>query len=493
MFSLARGRGTRNSLPTVNVLFTTAELAPFAKTGGLADVSAALPRHLHRHGHDVRVFVPFYSRISTEGRLFRAVDNIQSVEVALGAHRYRFSLYATTLPRTNLEVYLVQCPQLYSRAGIYTNDPDEHRRFLLLSRAAFESAQRMGFAPDIIHCNDWQTALQPLYLRTRYSWDRLFARTKTLLTIHNLNYQGVFRADILPDTGLLDSRHLFHQDQLNDGRLNFLVTGILYADGISTVSPTYAKEIQGSELGAGLDPLLRARSARVVGILNGVDYEEWSPESDSLIPFRYTANDLSGKEKCKQALLSALRLPYDPRAMVSGIVSRLAGQKGFDLFAEAAPRILDRHDLRLVVLGSGEPRLEELFASLQRRYPSKVAFYRGFSNELAHLIEAGSDLFLMPSRYEPSGLNQMYSLRYGTLPLVRRTGGLADSVDDSTGFLFDEYAPTSLYSAWELALRVWRDQQAAWRRLMLNAMAKNFSWDNQVRRYEELYSRLQAL
>ncbi len=188
-----------------------------------------------------------------------------------------------------------------------------------------------------------------------------------------------------------------------------------------------------------------------------------------------------------------MNLPYDPRVPVAGIVSRLAGQKGFDLLADAAPRILDRYDLRLVVLGSGEPRFEELFTSLVRRYPSKVGFYRGFSNELAHLIEAGSDLFLMPSRYEPSGLNQMYSLRYGTLPLVRRTGGLADSVDDSTGFLFDEYAATSLYAAWELALRVWREQPAAWRRLMLNAMAKNYSWDNQVRRYEELYARLQAL
>src|SRR5215470_4971436 len=324
MFSLARGRGTRNSLPTVNVLFTTAELAPFAKTGGLADVSAALPRHLRRLGHDVRVFLPFYAKISAEGRRFETVDNVQDVEIALGVHRYRFSLFATRLPGSDLDVFLVRCPELYGRPSIYTSDPDEHRRFLLLCRAAFESAQRMRFAPDVVHCNDWQTALAPLYLRARYSWDPLFARTKSLFTVHNLAYQGVFPSSIVPDTGLLDSRHLFHQDDLNEGRLNFLLTAILYADGITTVSPSYSREIQTAEQGAGLDGLLRIRSERIVGILNGVDYGEWSPESDAHIPYRYSAIDLDGKAKNKEALLRAMRLGHDDRAMVAGIVSRLA-------------------------------------------------------------------------------------------------------------------------------------------------------------------------
>ena len=476
----------------MNVLFVTSEIAPFAKTGGLADVAAALPRHLLRRGHDVRVFVPFYSRVATEGRLFRAVDNVQSVEVALGAHRYRFSLYATRLPNSELDVYFVQCPELYGRPAMYTWDADEHLRFLLLSRAALESAQRMRFAPDVIHCHDWQTGLLPLYLRTRYSWDKLFARAKTLFTIHNLHYQGVFSAGILPDTGLLDSRHLFHQEQLAEGRLSFMVTAFLYADGISTVSPTYAREIQTPEHGAGLDEFLRARSSRVVGILNGVEYDEWSPEKDTLIPHRFSADNLAGKERDKEALLRAMRLPYDAKVPVIGIVSRLASQKGFDLLDEAVPAILARHDVRLVVLGSGEPRLEELFADLATRFSDKVGFYRGFSNELAHLIEAGSDLFLMPSRYEPCGLNQMYSLRYGTLPLVRKTGGLADTVDETTGFVFEELSPFALRMTIEHALRTYQ-QPALWRRLMRNAMARDFSWDQQVRRYEEVYARLQTL
>jgi starch synthase len=476
----------------VNVLFVTAELAPFAKTGGLADVSAALPRHLHRRGHDVRVFLPFYARIDTAGRVFRAVDNVQGVEVQLGAHRYRFSLFATRLPGSDLDVFLVSCPQLYGRQAIYTADPDEHRRFLLLGRAALESAQRMGFAPDVIHLHDWQTGLVPLTLRTRYSWDRLFARTKTLLTIHNLMYQGQFRASVLDDTGLSDSRHLFHQDQLAEGKLNFLTTGILYADGLSTVSPTYAREIQTPEQGAGLDGLLRARSARLVGILNGVDYEEWSPEADRIIPHRFSRDDLAGKERDKEALCRAFRLRYDPRAQVAGIVSRLASQKGFELLGEAGPAVLARHDVRLAVLGSGEPRFEELFHNLERRFPGKVSFHKGFSNELAHLIEAGADLFLMPSRYEPCGLNQMYSLRYGTLPLVRRTGGLADTVDAQTGFLFDDYVAHGLQGAWEHALRTWHEP-ARWRHLQQNAMAKNYSWDTQVRRYEDVYTRLATL
>ncbi len=476
----------------VNILFVTAEVAPFAKTGGLGDVSAALPRHLHRHGHDVRVFLPFYSRVAAEGRHFEVVENVRDVDVRLGRHHYRFSLLRAPLPGSDLQVYFVHCPVLYHRPAIYTMDPDEHLRFLLLQRAALESAQRMGFAPDIVHCNDWQTALLPLYLRTLYAWDkRIFGRTKTILTIHNLNYQGVFRADILHDTGLQESAHLFHQDQLREGRLGFLVSGILYADAISTVSPTYAREIQTPELGAGLDGLLRQRSSAIVGILNGVDYEEWSPESDRHIPHRYSAGELGPKERNKEALLRSLGLPYVPGVPVTGIVSRLAAQKGFDLLFDSAPPLLAREDAQLVVLGSGEGRYEDFFTSLQRAFPRKVCFFNGYNNDLAHLIEAGADAFLMPSRYEPCGLNQMYSLRYGTVPIVRKTGGLADTVDTDTGFLFERYAPDALRSAWELALVTYRSR-AVWHRLMMNGMARSYPWDTQARQYELVYRRLLA-
>jgi len=339
----------------------------------------------------------------------------------------------------------------------------------------------------------------PLTLETRYAWDRLFAKTRTLLAIHNLNYQGIFRADILADTGLSDAAHLFHQDQLREGRVNFLLHGILYADGVSTVSPTYAAEIQTAAHGANLDPFLRARASTVVGILNGVDYGEWSPEHDALIPARYSAASMAGKATNKAALLARLELPHVPDVPVIGIVSRLAGQKGFALLEDVMPALLRRHGFQLVVLGSGEPRFERLFAGLAAAFPRQVGFHRGFSNELAHLIEAGADMFLMPSRYEPCGLNQMYSLRYGTVPIVHKTGGLADTVQlwdprdrTGTGLVFDHYTGEGLRWAIEAALATYRDA-AAWQALVANGMAANFSWDMQGKLYEELYRRLAVM
>jgi starch synthase len=479
----------------VNILYVTSEVARYAKTGGLADVSAALPAYLGRAGHDVRVFMPYYSRVDERGATFEAV--LRDIEIRLGNHHHEVAIVRAARPG-DAPVHLVHCPALYHRPGLYTSDPDEHLRFLVLVRAALEACGRMQFAPDVIHANDWQAALAPLTLKVRYSWDRVFDRARTLLAIHNLHYQGTFRADTLPDTGLADAAHLFHQDQLREGRINFLLHGILYADGIVTVSPTYAREIQGEELGAGLDPFLRARSSTVVGILNGVDYAEWSPDRDPLIPARYTAADRSGKALCKAALVERFGLPHAADVPVIGIVSRLAGQKGFALVGDTVPALLRRHGFQLVVLGSGEPRFEQLFAHLAATFPRQVGFHRGFSNELAHLIEAGADMFLMPSRYEPCGLNQMYSLRYGTVPIVHRTGGLADTVRlwdprdrTGTGLVFDHFTAEGLSWAIEAALATYRDP-AAWRALAGNGMAENFSWEVQGRLYEELYRRLTA-
>jgi starch synthase len=478
----------------VRILFVSSEVSPYAKTGGLGDVSAALPRYLARLGHDVRVFLPFYSAIDTKHlELERAHPDL---ELRLGEHRYGVTVVAVRRP-DNASLFLVGCPALYHRESLYTGDSDEHLRFLVLCRAALESCQRMGFSPDVIHCNDWQTGFLPLTLMARYSWDRLFAQSRTLLTIHNLNYQGAFPSHIVPDTGLLDSLHLFHQDQLAAGRVNFLLHGILYAGGVSTVSPTYAQEIQGEELGAGLDGLLRARSSTVVGILNGVDYDDWSPERDALIPFRFDARDLSGKAKNQQVLLGKMGLPSVPGVPVIGIVSRLAGQKGFAVLDEVMPGLLRRHGFQLVVLGSGESRFEAMFSRWARMFPKQVAFYQGFSNPLAHLIEAGSDMFLMPSVYEPCGLNQMYSLRYGTVPIVHRTGGLADTVRPwvpgtsrlGTGIVYEHHDASGVRWAIEAALAGYRDQ-ATWQRVMRAGMAEDFSWDKQARVYEELYRRL---
>jgi starch synthase len=475
----------------VNVLFVSAEVAPFAKTGGLGDVAGALPNYLRQAGHDVRVFMPLYSRIDLGRANFSFIGT--SFDIHLGHHRYHIRIVtADTAPGT----YFVHCPELYNRPGLYTQDADEHRRFLALGWAALVTAQYMGFSPDVLHCNDWHTALLPLTLKARFSWDRLFAHTKTLLTVHNLNYQGQFSSGILHDTNLSDVPHLFHQDQLREGRINFLLHGILYAGAINAVSPTYAQEIQTPAHGVGLDGYLRARAGTVVGILNGVDYNEWSPENDSHIAHRYSAADLSGKELNKEHLLTSLGLPYYQGVPLIGVVSRLVGQKGFELLEHVMPDLLYHRGFQLVALGSGESRLEAMFARFQRLFPRQVCFWRGFSNPLAHMIEAGADMFLMPSRYEPCGLNQMYSLKYGTVPIVHRTGGLADSVEPwnpatgrGTGFVFDHHDGTGVRWAIEAALNTW-EHPDSWRLLVQNGMARDFSWERQTRLYEMLYSRI---
>ncbi|MEL6178030.1 MAG: glycogen/starch synthase [Myxococcota bacterium] len=475
----------------MNILTVTSEMVPYAKTGGLADVLGALPRSLADAGHDVRVFVPFYQSIPPDSGRF--VTAIESMDVVLGDHTYEVRILRDD---NNPIAYFVHCPQLYARKGLYTHDGDEHRRFLALCWAALKASQIMRFAPDVVHCNDWQSSMLPLILRTRFGWDRLFANAYTLLTIHNLNYQGGFSAAILPDLNLRGSEHLLHQDFLRGGRINFLLHGVMYADGVSTVSPTYAQEIQTSAHGAGLDGFLRARSTTVVGILNGVDYDAWSPECDDLIPFAYSIDDLSGKERNKQVLLEKLGLPYVEGVPVAGVVSRLASQKGLDLIPDALVPLLNTRGLQLVVLGSGSRRLEEMFAQLQWHYPKQVVFYRGYSNPLAHLIEAGADMFLMPSRYEPCGLNQLYSMRYGTVPVVHRTGGLADTVrpwnprtQEGTGFVFEHHDAMGLRWAVASAMETFEDQ-GAWRRLMAQGMRQDYSWNRQTRIYETLFSRL---
>ena len=476
-------------------MFLSSEVAPFAKTGGLGDVSAALPVALHRRGHDVAVFMPLYGRIDKKKTQFRPVESLQNLRIPFGGHTYIISIYAATLPGSSLEVFFVSCPAMYARHAIYSHDPDEHQRFLLLCYAALTCAQRMRFSPHIVHCNDWQTAPVPMLLRTRFAWDKeIFGRTKTVLTIHNLNYQGRFPAHILPETGMADSAHLFHQDQLREGLINFLLHGILYADAVTTVSPTYAKEIRSPEHGAGLDPFLRARSASLFGILNGVDYGVWSPERDGLIPHRYSAEDLSGKDRCKQALLKRANLPSVPGVPLFGVISRFAGQKGFDLLPSVLPRLLHEQRFQLVVTGSGEHRFEHMFRQLAQQFPHQVRFQNAFDNEMAHWIEAGSDFFLMPSRYEPCGLNQMYSLKYATVPVVRKTGGLADTIDlwnprtkQGNGIVFDDYESGAVRWAIMAALHLYADR-AAYRRVQQNGMAQDFSWEHQVQAYEALYT-----
>jgi starch synthase len=483
----------------LKICFIASEVAPLAKTGGLADVAGALAKYLHSAGHDIRLFMPFYAQIDRSNLETWPVEFLQDVPLRLGAHPLRFSVHTARLPGAQTMIYLIDCPLLYERATIYSNASDEHLRFIALTHAALLCCQRMAFSPQIVHCNDWHTALAPLLLKTVFAWDRLFQDTKTLLTLHNLGYQGMFGAAQAADTGLDTSLNLLDYAERSLGRVNPLKEGILHADHISTVSPTYAREIQTSEYGWGLDALLRSRAATLTGILNGVDYEEWDPRHDRFLPKHYGANQLGVKAQLKQLLMERMGLEFKEHRALVGMVSRMTLQKGFDLLFEPLPALLESRDLALAVLGSGDARYEDFFAELAHRFPHRVAFHRGYSDELSHWIEAGSDMFLMPSLYEPCGLNQMYSLRYGTVPIVRRTGGLADSVQhfdpvtrSGTGVIFNDFDATGVGWALQTALD-WYPQRALWRRIVQNAMAQDYSWRRQVGEYEALYARMLAV
>lgn len=472
------------------------EAAPFAKVGGLGDFSSALTRYLSKAGHDVRLFLPAYGSIDWSDKEVGEVDFLRDLPIEMGDQTRRFTGLFTYLSGASAQIYLIDSPELYHRSGVYTDDSDEVVRFAFLSRAAIECCQRMGWAPHVFHCNDWHTSLLPVYLRSAFDWDGLFSSSRAMLTIHNIGYQGVFGAGAIPEIGLEASDRLFPREDLENDRINLLKTGILRSDLITTVSPTHAREIQTEAYGMGLDRLLRHRADRLVGILNGVDYEEWDPAHDRLLPKVYSRDDLRGKAQNKRLLLKEVSLPFTARTPLIGMVSRLVQQKGVDLMPEVLPRILQERNCRLLILGSGEDRYEKFFFGLQRQFPDKVFFYRGYHNELAHRIEAASDIYLMPSMYEPCGLNQMYSLRYGAVPVVRKTGGLADSVEpfdaatkQGTGFLFSTFTPPDFHAALAEALDTYAKPRL-WRRLVRNGMSRDFSWERQVEKYVEVYRRL---
>jgi starch synthase len=481
-----------------SICLLASEVEPLSKTGGLADVAGALTKYLHAQGHEVRLFTPCYASIDRAAYGAEPVAELQQVPLAVGAHNYVFSVLKATLPGA-VPAYLIDCPALYARTTIYTADPDEHLRFLAFTRAALSACQRLRFAPQILHLNDWHTAFAPLFLRTAWAQEPLFARTRTLLTIHNIGYQGVFPASQLADLGLAaaDTR-LLHQDDLRAGRINPLRQGILYADAITTVSPTHAREICSDEFGMGLQDSLRSRGAALSGILNGVDYDEWDPRRDRYLTAHYDPQRLSVKAQLKREFQTRHGLNAPPDTPLAGLVSRLAQQKGIELLFEALPRVLRARPLSVAVLGNGELQYEEFFSALAREFPGRVVFHCGYDEALAHWIEAASDMFLMPSRYEPCGLNQMYSLRYGSMPIVRRTGGLADSVEpyepasgEGTGVVFNDFNTQAMEWALNTALDLYATP-ADWRRVIDNGMQRDFSWQRQGGKYLELYSKLIA-
>ncbi|MBI5084910.1 MAG: glycogen synthase GlgA [Acidobacteria bacterium] len=463
----------------------SSEATPFAKTGGLADVTGALPAALQEVGDQVAVVMPRYRQIdwhSTDS----AFDNMV---VYAGTTPYRVDI--RTRVENGVRFYFVEAPYFFDRDGLYnvrnTDYHDNHKRFAVLSLAALGVAQTV-FPCDILHCHDWQAALTPVYLADQQHANPALSGVKTVMTIHNLGYQGRFGRSAFPDLGLNDG--WLNPDKLEfHGDVNLLKGGIVMADWITTVSPTYAREIQTAEGGFGLEGVLHSRASALSGILNGVDYAEWNPETDPLIPARYSANDLSGKRVCKRALLDEFHLPSDDldRPLL-GIVSRFAEQKGFDLISSIAGLIAEQ-DIQIVILGSGDWRYEKIFRDWHRWLPHKVGVHIGYNNALAHRIEAGADIFLMPSLYEPCGLNQIYSLKYGTVPVVRATGGLDDTIQEDTGFKFGWYSAGALYDTLRTALGAFRNHDS-WVARMRRGMAKDYSWNASAREYSALYKRL---
>jgi starch synthase len=476
----------------MHIVFAASEGLPFSKTGGLADVIGALPRALAAQGHQVSIYLPRYRQT----KLVDPQTVVRSITVPFDDH-YRFCSVVTPGSQAGIRYYFVDYPNYFDREALYGTAvgdyTDNAERFALFSRAVIEASKIVG-VPDVFHCHDWQTGLIPVLLRTLYAQDPAFRDSTTVFTIHNMGYQGLFPAEILPL--LMLPWDLFTITQMEFfGQVNFLKGALAFSDYVTTVSRKYSQEIQTTEYGFGLEGVLRDRAATVTGILNGVDYTEWSPEVDKHIAARYSPADLSGKAADKADLLAAFGIQNaDPNLPVIGIVSRFAAQKGFDLISQMMDR-LAREDMILVVLGTGDKPYEEMFLRMQKQFPQKVAVKVAYDNALAHKIEAGADMFLMPSRYEPSGLNQIYSLKYGTVPIVRATGGLDETIEPwdartgkGTGFKFYEYNGESLLLTIKAALQAFRDQ-ASWQVLMRNGMAKDFSWAASAKEYVKVYER----
>jgi len=465
-------------------------------------VAFSLTHAIKEYGHEIRMILPKYGMIRDRQYTLRDVIRLRDLEVPLGDQKVLVNVKSAFYPGSKIQVYFVDYPPYFGRPGLYV-DPktgkdyeDNAERFALFCHTAFAVLERLHWYPDVIHCNDWQTALIPPLLKEVYGKEGPLAKTKTLLTVHNFAYQGVFPKEKFRYTGL--PAHFAEEDGAAAyyGKISYLKAGLEYADVITTVSPTYARQAQEDpEIGAGMQEILRRRAQDFYGILNGVDYSTWDPSSDKEIPVNYTFRSIDRKMENKKFLLEFCNMPFEPEIPFVGTISRLVVQKGFDILLEALPVILEK-DLRYIILGVGDKEIEKKLKSLQQRFPEKLFVHIGFDERLAHLIEAGCDLFLMPSRYEPCGLNQLYSLRYGTIPIVRGTGGLLDTVVDvdenpqkGTGFVFKKYDAKELVQTVERALK-WYQDRASWRKLVVRAMKQDFSWKNSAKEYIRLYQQL---
>ncbi len=484
----------------MHVVFAASEGVPFAKTGGLADVAGALPCALSRQGQRISLFLPAYRRAWSAGP--DLIDMGVLLQIPVGARVVEGRVYESRLPGSDVAVYLIDQPGYFDRDGLYGNGVTDYvdncERFVFFDRAVLETIRALRLEPDIIHCNDWQTGLISVYRRTLYRNMPELAACGTLLTIHNLAYLGLFWHWDMALTGL--DWHLFNWQQLEfHGKLCFMKGGLVFADMLSTVSPSYAREIQTPRFGSGMEGLLRDRQVDLFGIVNGIDLDTWSPAVEPMLVQRYDATTVvEGKARCKTWLQEKTGLPVRPEVPVFAQIGRLDPQKGWDLLADVADPLLER-DVQLVVLGVGHPKYHAVLADLARKHPDRFWAYLGFDDDLAHQIEAGADLFLMPSVFEPCGLNQLYSLAHGTVPIVRATGGLADTVIDANsqtladgtanGFRFTEPTSQALWQTIERALDLWLDREA-WVKLMRTGMNADWSWDRSAAEYSRLYEQI---
>ena len=470
----------------MKILIASPEVVPFAKTGGLADVAGALPKALSGLGHDVRVILPKYKMVDAKKFGLKLIKS--GIQVNIMDRTESADVYEAKIPGTDVEVYFIANDKYFGRDGLYQDKgvdyPDNCERFVFYSKASLEFIKKIGWQPDILHTNDWQSALMIMYIKTIYRNDPFFADIATVYSIHNMGYMGLFPPETMQTLGL--GWEYFTPDTLEFwGKVALTKAGFVFADVINTVSEQYSREIQTPEYGYGLEGLLKHRAKDVFGIVNGIDYDLWNPESDKLIAKQYGPRSLKGKSENKKVLQQKNGLP-EKDVPVIGIISRLADQKGFDILAQDIENIMHM-DLQIVLLGTGEPKYHDLFKQMKQKYPAHLGLNLGFDAALAQLIYAGSDMFLMPSRYEPCGLGQLISYKYGTVPVVRSTGGLADTVEDEvTGFVFEEYSSAALHDAIRRAVAAYKNKDR-WNKMMLKDMALDYSWGTSAKKYVELY------
>jgi starch synthase len=486
----------------LKIVMLAAEASPFAKVGGLADIIGALPKALEQLGIKPAIIIPAYRTMQTCGSAVRSCSAVPGFDILMASFQEHAEVFQARLNGTDVDVYLIGSRKYFDREGIYNDPatgegyPDDMERFIFFMKSALELILRLGAPVDIVHCHDYHTALVPGLLKTYYREQPLFSDVGTLFTIHNMAYQGIYSKEALDYAGIAPE-HFYPASPFEYwGRVNFMKAGIELADKVNTVSHMYSVETRTDpEFGMGLEGVLQDRKEDFTGIVNGIDYDEWNPQADPFISAHFSIQDVSGKEKCKRYLQHRFKLPIRKKAPLVGMISRLTDQKGLDLIVEAMEEMIAL-DLQLIILGTGQKKYHDLFQQIAARYPRKVGLCLSFDNELAHKIEAGCDMFLMPSKFEPCGLNQLYSLRYGTIPIVRRTGGLADTVipyerENGTGFAFSKYSAKDMMDAIHQALKIYSNS-SEWNALVVRAMSQDWSWDRSAREYLKLYQSIKA-